>query len=98
MITAASAQDTNGGQDVVSLLAARHPTVTAGRVDGGCETGFLEHAAEAGISFAVIPKTRTRKGSPRCPADGRSSAPSANLARHPRRNRRTNTGVAQTPS
>ncbi len=62
MITAASAQDTNGGQDVVSLLAARHPTVTAGRVDGGCETGFLEHAAEAGISFAVIPKDPDQKG------------------------------------
>jgi transposase len=62
VVTAASVQDTNGGKDVVSLLAARHPTVTAGWVDGGYKTGFLEHAAEAGISFAVVPKDPDQKG------------------------------------
>jgi len=62
VITAASVQDTNGGKDVVSLLAARHPAVTAGWVDGGYKTGFLEHAAEAGISFAVVPKDPDQKG------------------------------------
>ncbi|HUZ54782.1 MAG TPA: hypothetical protein VMU94_19930, partial [Streptosporangiaceae bacterium] len=35
VITAASVQDTSGGKDVASMLAVRHPTVTAGRVDGG---------------------------------------------------------------
>jgi hypothetical protein len=54
VITAASVQDTNGGKDVADRLAAAHPAVTAGWVDGGCKTGFLEHAAAAGISFAVV--------------------------------------------
>jgi len=62
VITAASVQDTSGGKDVASMLAVRHPTVTAGRVDGGCKTGFLEHAADAGISFAVVPKDPDQKG------------------------------------
>ena len=35
VITAASVQDTNVGKDVVTQLAARHPGVTAGWVDGG---------------------------------------------------------------
>jgi transposase len=62
VITAASVQDTNGGKDVTSQLAARHPTVTAGWVDGGYKKGFLEHAAAAGISFAVVPKEPDQKG------------------------------------
>ncbi len=52
MITAASVQDTNGGKDVAAQLAARHPTVTAGWAYGGYKTGFLDHAAARGISFA----------------------------------------------
>lgn len=62
VITAASVQDTNGGKDVAGQLAARHPTVTAGWVDGGYKTGFLEHAAERGIGFAVVPKEPDQKG------------------------------------
>jgi transposase len=62
VITAASVQDTNGGKDVTAQLAASHPSVTAGWVDGGYKTGFLEHAAEAGISFAVVPKEPDQKG------------------------------------
>jgi transposase len=62
VITAASVQDTNGGKDVADRLAAAHPAVTAGWVDGGCKTGFPEHAAAAGISFAVVPKEPAQKG------------------------------------
>jgi len=62
VITAASVQDTNGGKDVASQLAARHPTVTAGWADSGYKTGFLDHAAQAGISFAVVPKEPGQKG------------------------------------
>jgi transposase len=62
VITAASVQDTNGGKDVTAQLAARHPSVTAGWVDGGYKKGFLEHAAAAGISFAVVPKEPSQKG------------------------------------
>ncbi|HTP14424.1 MAG TPA: transposase, partial [Streptosporangiaceae bacterium] len=49
VITAASVQDTNVGKDVVTQLAARHPGVTAGWVDGGYKAGFLGHAADLGI-------------------------------------------------
>ena len=62
VITAASVQDTNGGKDVVDRLTAAHPAVTAGWVDGGCKTGFLEHAAKAGIAFQVVPKEPGLKG------------------------------------
>jgi transposase len=62
VITAASVQDTNGGKDVTSQLAARHPAVTAGWVDGGYKTGFLQHAADAGITFEVVSKEPGQKG------------------------------------
>ncbi len=62
VITAASVQDTNGGKDVTARLAAGHPSVTAGWVDGGYKNGFLEHAADAGISFQVVPKEPDQKG------------------------------------
>ncbi len=62
MITAAPVQDTNGGKDVTAQLAARHPTVTAGWADGGCKAGFLAHAADAGITFRVVPKEPGQKG------------------------------------
>jgi len=62
VITAASVQDTNGGKDVTAQLAARHPAVTAGWVDGGYKNGFLEHAAAAGITFEVVSKEPDQKG------------------------------------
>jgi transposase len=62
VITAASVQDTNGGKDVASQLAARHPAVTAGWVDGGYKKGFLEHAAAEGIAFEVVQKREGQKG------------------------------------
>jgi len=62
VITAASVQDTNGGKLVVDQLAAGHPAVTAGWVDGGYKNGFLEHADEAGIAFEVVQKQDGQKG------------------------------------
>jgi transposase len=62
VITAASVQDTNGGKAVVDQLAAGHPSVVAGWVDGGYKTGFLAHAADAGIAFQVVPKQDGQKG------------------------------------
>jgi transposase len=62
VITAASVQDTNGGKDVATALAAAHPSVTAGWVDSGYKTGFLEHAAAAGISFEQVSKLERQKG------------------------------------
>ena len=62
VITAASVQDTNGGKDLTSDLAAAHPTVTAGWVDGGYKKQFLEHAAAQGIAFEVVNKPEGQKG------------------------------------
>jgi len=62
VITAASVQDTNGGKDVTTRLAASYPPVTAGWADGGYKQGFLDHAAAAGISFAVVPEDPDQKG------------------------------------
>lgn len=62
VITAASVQDTNGGKDVATQLAARHPTVTAGWADSGYKAGFLAHAADAGITFRIVPKEPGQKG------------------------------------
>lgn len=62
VITAASVQDTNGGKLVTGKLAADHPSVTAGWVDGGYKKGFLEHAAEQGITFEVVSKQEGQKG------------------------------------
>ncbi len=62
VITAASVQDTNGGKEVTTRLAASSPSVTAGWVDGGYKQGFLDHAAAAGISFAVVAKDPDQTG------------------------------------
>ena len=62
VITAASVQDTNGGKDAVTGLAAACPSVTAGRVDGGYQNKFLEHAADQGISFEVVSRPEGQKG------------------------------------
>jgi transposase len=62
VITAASVQDTNGGKDVTSQLAARHPAVTAGWADSGYKAGFLAHAADVGITFRIVPKEPGQKG------------------------------------
>ena len=62
VITAAGVQDTNGGKEAATALAAAHPSVTAGRVDQGYKTGFLEHAAAEGISFEQVSKPGGQKG------------------------------------
>ena len=62
VVTAASVQDTNGGKDVTSALAASCPAVTAGWVGAGYKTGFLAHAAGCGIAFEVVAKAEGQKG------------------------------------
>ena len=62
VITAASVQDTNGGKDTVTALAAAHPSVAMGWVDGGYKNKFLEHAADQGISFGQVSRPEGQKG------------------------------------
>jgi transposase len=62
VITAASVQDTNGGKDVATALAAAHPTVAHGWVDNGYKTGFMQHAAALGIIFEHVTRPPGSKG------------------------------------
>ncbi len=65
LVTAASVQDTTGGRDVVSELAARHPGVAKAWVDSGYQRGVIERGAAHGIDVEVVSKEPGRKGSPR---------------------------------
>jgi transposase len=62
LVTAASVQDTNGGKDVATRLAAGCPTVTKGWADSGYKNSFLAHADACGISFEVVAKPDGHKG------------------------------------
>ena len=62
LVTAASVQDTPGGQAVVAELAARHPSVTKTWVDAGYHRGVAEAGAAHGIDVEVISKDPGHKG------------------------------------
>ena len=72
VITAASVQDTNGGKDVASQLAARHPKVTAGWADSGYKAGFLACAAKSRHHLRhCSERTRSERLRPASPPVGR---------------------------
>jgi transposase len=62
VVTSAAIQDTNGGKDVVDVLAANHPTVTKAWVDSGYKTRFAQHSAAAGVNVEVVTKEPGQKG------------------------------------
>ncbi len=62
LVTAASVQDTTGGRDVVSELAARHPTVAKAWVDSGYQRSVIERGAAHGIDVQVVSKNPGQKG------------------------------------
>jgi len=62
VITAASVQDTNGGKDVIDLLAANHPGLSYAWVDSGYKNQFAAHAAAAGITIEVVTKEPGQRG------------------------------------
>ncbi len=62
LVTAASVQDTTGGRDVVSELAARHPGVAKDWVDNGYQRGVIERGAAHGIDAEVVSKEPGQKG------------------------------------
>jgi transposase len=61
IITAASVQDSAGGQQVLDHLAAAHPSVSLTWVDGGYNTTVIRHGAQRGIHVEVV-KRPTVKG------------------------------------
>lgn len=62
LVTAASVQDTTGGRDVVSELAARHPGVVKAWVDSGYKRSVIERGASHGIEVEVVSKDPGQKG------------------------------------
>ena len=56
LVTAASVQDTTGGRDVVSELAARHPGVVRAWADSGYKRSVIERGAGHGIKVEVVSK------------------------------------------
>jgi transposase len=62
LVTAASVQDTTGGRDVVSELAARHPAVVKAWVDSGYKRSVIETGASHGIEVEVVSKDPGQKG------------------------------------
>lgn len=61
IVTAASVQDSTGGQQVLDHLAAAHPSVSLTWVDGGYNTTVIRHGAQRGIHVEVV-KRPTVKG------------------------------------
>lgn len=61
IVTAASVQDSAGGQQVLDHLAAAHPSVSLTWVDGGYNTTVIRHGAQRGIRVEVV-KRPTVKG------------------------------------
>ena len=62
LVTAASVQDTTGGRDVVSELAARHPGVVRAWADSGYKRSVIERGAGHGIEVEVVSKDPGQKG------------------------------------
>ena len=62
LVTAASVQDTTGGRDVVSELAARHPGVVKAWADSGYKRSVIERGAAHGIKVEVVSKDPGQKG------------------------------------
>jgi transposase len=55
-------QDTTGGRDVVSELAARHPGVVKAWADSGYKRSVIETGAAHGIDIQVVSKDPGQKG------------------------------------
>lgn len=61
IVTAASVQDSVGGQQILDHLATAHPDVSAAWVDGGYNNTVIRHGAQRGIQVEVV-KRPTNKG------------------------------------
>ena len=54
IVTAASVQDSAGGQQVLDHLAASHPTVSKAWADGGYNNAVIRHGTQRGINVEVV--------------------------------------------
>ncbi|MET8624605.1 IS5 family transposase [Kitasatospora sp. NPDC004669] len=62
MVTAASVSDNDAGKQLLTRLAATHPTITKAWVDTDYKTQAIEHGAKLGIDVDVVPRNAQVKG------------------------------------
>ncbi|MCY0924516.1 MULTISPECIES: IS5 family transposase [unclassified Streptomyces] len=62
IVTAASVSDNEAGKQLLTQLAADHPTITKAWVDTGYKTKAIEHGATLGIDVDVVPRNEQVKG------------------------------------
>jgi transposase len=62
MVTAASVSDNEAGKELLTRIAADHPTITKAWVDTGYKTQAIEHGATLGIDVDVVPRNAQVKG------------------------------------
>lgn len=60
IVTAASVQDSAGGQQVLDQLSAAHPSVSTTWVDGGYNNTVIRHGAQQGIHVEVVKRPTTK--------------------------------------
>ncbi|MFB6603645.1 IS5 family transposase [Streptomyces noursei] len=62
MVTAASVSDNQAGKQLLTQVAANHPTITKAWADTGYKTQAIEHGAALGIDVEVVPRNTQVKG------------------------------------
>lgn len=62
LVTAAGIQDAVVGVRLFDQVAADHPTIHTGWVDGGYRRHFVKHAATLGINMEVAARTPGTRG------------------------------------
>lgn len=62
IVTAASVSDNEAGKQLLTQIAADHPTITKACVDTGYKTQAIEHGATLGIDVDVVPRNTQVKG------------------------------------
>ncbi|MDQ0797335.1 IS5 family transposase [Streptomyces sp. B1I3] len=62
VVTAASVRDSAGGAQLMTKVAALHPTISKAWADNGYKTKAVEHAARLGIDLEIAQRDPTTRG------------------------------------
>jgi transposase len=62
MVTAANVSDNEAGIQLLTRVAADHPTISKAWVDTGYKKKAIEHGAALGIDVDVVPRNEQVKG------------------------------------
>ncbi|MEU9047779.1 MULTISPECIES: IS5 family transposase, partial [unclassified Kitasatospora] len=61
-VTAASVQDNAAGRQLLTVVAAEHPTIGKAWADMGYKTAVVEHGATLGIDIEIVRRDPTTRG------------------------------------